>query len=101
MKVKILQLVLTLKRKKKWSLEDLSSIIFQLKSRLQIWDTAGQDRYRSIARSYYRNANLILLCFDLTKQDTFTKLDEWLNDIKEHGEEGVKLFIVGNKLDLT
>ena len=46
---------------------------------LQIWDTAGQERFRSMAPMYYRNAKAAILVFDVTKEQSFLKVKEWLN----------------------
>lgn len=65
---------------------------------LNIWDTAGQERFFSITKSYYRNADGILLIFDISDERTFSCVDRWFRRIKE--ETGnVPLFLVGNKRD--
>ena len=51
----------------------------------QIWDTAGQDRYRAIASSYYRGAMGALLVYDITKTKSFENIDKWLVELREHG----------------
>lgn len=67
---------------------------------LNIWDTAGQERFFSITRSYYRNADGILLIFDMSDERTFSCVDRWFNHIKE--ETGsAPLFLVGNKRDIV
>merc|ERR1712064_212061 len=53
--------------------------------KLQIWDTAGQEAFRSITRSYYRGAAGALLVYDITRRDTFNHLTTWLEDAREHG----------------
>ena len=50
--------------------------------KLQIWDTAGQESFRSVTRIFYKGANVVFLCFDLTREDTFNNLQNWLNDIR-------------------
>ena len=55
-----------------------------LSFKIQCWDTAGQESYRTIIRSYYRNSCGIILLFDLTNKRTFDNLDAWLNDIKTY-----------------
>ncbi|AFM99016.1 Rab GTPase [Encephalitozoon hellem ATCC 50504] len=65
---------------------------------LNIWDTAGQERFFSITKSYYRNADGILLIFDISDERTFSCVDRWFGRIRE--ETGnVPLFLVGNKRD--
>ena len=67
----------------------------------QIWDTAGQDRYRAIASSYYRGATGALLVYDITKQQTFENIDKWLTELRTHGQENMTLMLIGNKTDLA
>lgn len=66
---------------------------------LNIWDTAGQERFFSITKSYYRNADAILLVFDLSVENTFKTVDRWYDNIKNE-TENVPLFLIGNKKDL-
>ena len=66
----------------------------------QFWDTAGQEKYMSIARSYYKLANGVLLVYDVTNRETFLKTKNWLNEIKSNSPEGTKIMLVGNKNDL-
>ena len=68
--------------------------------KLQLWDTAGQDKFRAIVKAYYRNAVGGLLVYDITNRDSFLHLDEWLEDAKKHADPQKPVFIlVGNKLD--
>lgn len=67
---------------------------------LNIWDTAGQERFFSITKSYYRNADGILLIFDLVDDRTFSSVDRWYKNIKEESGD-TPLFLVGNKKDLV
>ena len=66
---------------------------------LQIWDTAGQEKYRSLGPIYYRQANCGIFVFDLTDRRTFTDLDQWINVFKETAGQAVPIVIVGNKSD--
>ncbi|KAJ1532627.1 Ras- protein Rab-4A, partial [Nowakowskiella sp. JEL0078] len=68
--------------------------------KLQIWDTAGQESFRSISRAYYRGAIGCLLVFDITRRETFTHLVSWLEDVKQHGNE-IRIALVANKCDLS
>jgi small GTP-binding protein len=68
---------------------------------LQIWDTCGQERYRTITKQYYREVNGCILAFDLTKKETFENIKNWLKDIQEHGTKIKNIVLVGNKLDLA
>jgi Ras-related protein Rab-2A len=68
--------------------------------RLQIWDTAGQESFRSITRSYYRGAAGVILVFDVTRRDTFTNLSRWIDEAHTHTGTDATIVLVGNKTDL-
>ncbi len=68
--------------------------------KLQIWDTAGQEAFRSIVGSFYRNAKGVLLIYDITSRASFQKIETWLKECKEFCSEHVVLVLVGNKSDL-
>ena len=68
--------------------------------KIQIWDTAGHERFRSITYSYYRGANAIIIVFDLSDKKSFISITEWLKQIEKHAKENVFKFLVGNKSDL-
>ena len=68
---------------------------------MQIWDTAGQEKYRALAPMYYRSAHVAILFFDLTNPDSFKSLDQWANELEEKTTGELKLFLVGNKSDLV
>jgi len=68
--------------------------------KLQIWDTAGQESFRSITRSYYRGAAGALLVYDITRRDTFTHLSRWLQEARQNGNENMTIMLIGNKCDL-
>lgn len=67
----------------------------------QIWDTAGQDRFRTIVTNFYRGAQGILLVFDLTNINSFLKTTHWMGEILKHAPQGIKILLVGNKSDLA
>ncbi|KAI9859062.1 MAG: hypothetical protein M1824_003902 [Vezdaea acicularis] len=74
--------------------------------RLQIWDTAGQERFRSISKLYYRGANAVLLCYDITDEESFREMGTWLQELKgmvtgTEGGENVLVHVVGTKSDLV
>lgn len=68
---------------------------------LQIWDTAGQEKFRALAPMYYRSAAVAILCFDLTNKRSFEALDQWTQELIEKASPTMKLVIVGNKKDLV
>jgi len=68
--------------------------------KLQIWDTAGQEKYRTIVRAYYRGADGVVLVYDVTNQDSFDHVDEWLADVDKFAERNPVRLLVGNKADL-
>jgi Ras-related protein Rab-6A len=68
--------------------------------RLILWDTAGQERFRSLIPSYLKNADCIIIVYDITNKDSFNSLAHWLNDAKNNTIEGTIFVICGNKIDL-
>ena len=68
--------------------------------RLIMWDTAGQERFRSLIPSYLKNANCIILAYDISNKSTFVSLNKWYLDSKQHVSENTLFAICGNKLDL-
>ncbi|KAF5603111.1 beta-mannosidase [Fusarium pseudocircinatum] len=69
--------------------------------KLQLWDTAGTERFRSVSRSYYRGAAGAILVYDLTSHASFRNLQPFLNDARALASPNLSLMLVGNKLDLT
>jgi small GTP-binding protein len=69
--------------------------------KLQIWDTAGQESFRSITRSYYRGAAGALLVYDITRRETFDHLASWLEDARQHANPNMTIMLIGNKADLA
>ena len=67
---------------------------------IQVWDTAGQETYKAITKSYYRGAIGCLLVYDITNRETFEAVSKWLIDIRESNPENTNIILIGNKLDL-
>ncbi|KAJ1917086.1 Ras- protein Rab-2A [Tieghemiomyces parasiticus] len=72
----------------------------QKRIKLQIWDTAGQESFRSITRSYYRGAAGALLVYDITRRETFDHLATWLEDARKYSNANISIMLIGNKCDL-
>ena len=71
------------------------------KYRLQIWDTAGQENYRSITRAYYKNSVCAILVYDITNRDSFEHISSWIDDCLSQSPKTVFMVLVGNKSDLS
>ena len=69
--------------------------------KLSLWDTAGQETYKSITRSYFRGASGALLVFDKSRRKTFDAVTSWLQDLRQIADEGIVVVLVGNKSDLV
>ena len=66
----------------------------------QIWDTAGQEKYKAITGAYYKGSKGAFVVYDITKKDTFDSVDKWIHDLKSTGDPKMTIMIIGNKLDL-
>ncbi|KAM6951267.1 ras-related protein Rab-37-like [Aplochiton taeniatus] len=71
------------------------------KVKLQIWDTAGQERFRSVTHAYYRDAQALLLLYDITSKSSFDNIRAWLTEIHEYAETDVVIMLLGNKSDMA
>ncbi|EZG81121.1 small GTPase family Rab subfamily protein [Gregarina niphandrodes] len=69
------------------------------KVKLQIWDSAGQERFRTLTYSYYRNSQGFILTYDITNRQSYLNISSWLNGIREHCPKHVTIVLVGNKMD--
>jgi small GTP-binding protein len=69
--------------------------------KLSLWDTAGQETYKSVTRSYFRGASGALLVFDISRRSTFLHVMDWLNDLRAIAEPDIVVVLVGNKSDLA
>lgn len=68
--------------------------------KLQIWDTAGQERFRTITTAYYRGAMGILLVYDVSDENSFTNVRNWMRQIDQNAAENVNRVLIGNKADV-
>lgn len=66
---------------------------------LNIWDTAGQEQYRSVVPMYFKGASVVILVFDLSRRESFEDVESWYETAKQ-SEENMKVVLVGNKTDL-
>ena len=72
--------------------------------KMTLWDTAGQERFKCLPKKYYQNADGVLLLFDVTNEDTFNNVSNWMKDVKENSnkdgkESDIALYLIGNKID--
>ncbi len=70
------------------------------KIKLQLWDTVGNDRYRSLTTAYFRGAQGVMVVYDITKERSFNSLTEWCRQIEEYASPDVSTMIIGNRCDL-
>ena len=68
--------------------------------KLQIWDTCGQEVYRSLITNFYRNCSLAIIVYAINDKKSFINAEKWLNDLKEQSNINVKVILIGNKCDL-
>ena len=71
------------------------------KVKMQIWDTAGEERFRTVVSTYFRGAHGILLLYDVTNRDSFKNLENWLIEIEKNSSEKVLKILLGNTCDLN
>jgi small GTP-binding protein len=70
---------------------------FQIK--VQIWDTAGMERYRAMTSAYYKGAKGVIVVYDICRKITFDNLDKWIDDFRSKADQDAVILIVGNKSD--
>lgn len=68
--------------------------------KLQIWDTCGQEVYRSLITNFYRNSGLAIMVYSIDNYESFENIDQWLKELKTFSNPDIKLFLIGNKADL-
>ena len=68
--------------------------------RIQIWDTAGQENFRSITRAYFKNCVCAMVVYDITSSESFQNVQNWIQDIRQQSPKTVSIILIGNKIDL-
>ena len=68
--------------------------------KLRLWDTAGSEKFRSITKGYYSNTCCALIVYDITNQNSFDSVKQWIEDVKNYADKDTHLVLVGNKIDL-
>lgn len=67
---------------------------------IEIWDTAGQEKFKSMTKNMFRGADGFILTYDITKEQSFKNVNQWINDIRLNAPEKSRVILIGNKLDL-
>ena len=83
---------------------DFTAVDLQIqgkKVKTQFWDTAGQEKYRSIASAYYKNSQGVILVYDISRRESFENIQNWWQELRDQGEPGIEMILVGNKADLV
>ncbi|CAF1457671.1 unnamed protein product [Rotaria sp. Silwood1] len=68
--------------------------------KLQVWDTAGQDRFKCVVSSFYRGAHGVMICFDITDYKSFSNVENWLKEVKKYCVDKTPVYLIGTKSDL-
>ena len=68
--------------------------------KLQIWDTCGQELYRSLITNFYRNSSLAIMVYAINSKESFDNIEMWLKELRTHSNPDAKVFLIGNKIDL-
>lgn len=75
--------------------------LYNTSFKCEVWDTSGQERYRSITPIYYKNAKIAIVVFDITKKNTLINTSFWLKELMDHCDKDIIIILVGNKKDLS
>ena len=68
---------------------------------IKIWDSAGQERFKTVTKQYYKNAEGIMIIYDVTSEDSFSLIEEWFKSIIENKRKGAEVILIGNKKDMV
>ena len=75
-------------------------VVNKMVIKLQIWDTCGQEIYKSLISNFYRNSSLAVLVYSIDSKDSFDHVGKWLDELKNQANPDIRIFLVGNKADL-
>jgi len=75
-------------------------LIDNKKVKLQIWDSAGQERFKTITQTYFRSSQGVILSYAVNDRDSFNNVEEWIDQVKKHAGEDISMVLVGNKIDM-
>ena len=78
----------------------MSVQVEDLKLKLQLWDTAGNEQFRGVTKIFYRASHVFVLCYSITDRKTFDNLEDWLKEVDDQCYEDVQVILVGCKQDL-
>lgn len=78
----------------------VDTVVDSMRIRVQLWDTMGQERFRTITKNFFRQTKGVLLLYDVTRRDTLNSLGEWINSLKQYNLDKGEVIVVGNKVDL-
>ena len=73
----------------------------EIRIKLQVWDTCGQELYNSLITNFYRNTSLAIIVFSVTDEDSFNHIEKWIRDLRKFASPDIKIILIGNKIDLA
>ncbi len=79
---------------------NLNLKIKEKKIKIQIWDTCGMEKFRSLITNFYRKASLVIIVYSIDDVNSYKDIDIWLNEVQTHTRPDIKVFLIGNKSDL-
>lgn len=65
-----------------------------------MWDTAGQEKFKTITAAYYKGSHGIIMMYDITDRESFSDIQNWLMEVQKYAPQTIKMILVGNKSDL-
>jgi len=67
----------------------------------QVWDTAGQEKFRTITPVYYRKVDGVVMVYDITDRNSFESINYWMKNLKDNADSNIRVILIGNKFDLA